>query len=340
MKSREELANEIRLLKEHLRSLEKELQGHQEFCPPTVNDYMRRAFVDPEPIIGPIEQSQIILLASETGVGKSQFAMSLCNAISEGRDFQAWKSSGPRACLYIDGEMSPTGLRDRLRGYRVTEKGGNLWWIYNVASEKHELGRINLALPEWQDEIIRLMGGMDVLVLDNVMSLINVPGVSMSSDEFWQPVVDFNTRMRALGKTVIWVDHTNAQGESFGTRTKRWHADMVWYLKHPNDYDPEDGCRFVFECKKSRAKAGKELASAEYKMVEALDGKSDWMHAYVGEKELLAVKKLHDEGLSIRDIAEELDLGKSTVGRYVKSLQKQGAIRHRGNGYRPPSQNP
>lgn len=87
-KTREELANEIRLLKDHLQTLERELEGHEDFCPPTVNGFLKQKFVEPDPIIGPVTQSQIILLASETGVGKSQFAMTLCNCITEGKDFQ------------------------------------------------------------------------------------------------------------------------------------------------------------------------------------------------------------------------------------------------------------
>ncbi|HUF80025.1 MAG TPA: DnaB-like helicase N-terminal domain-containing protein, partial [Burkholderiales bacterium] len=186
-------------------------------APPDVDQFLAIDFPPPDPLIGPIRCQQSVLCAAAPGVGKTHLLTGMANALLNGADFMHWRVPAPRSVLFIDGELPGSELQARLRAYRWP-RGGPEFRIVNATNWVSSCGlsHPNIADLAWQARVNEWAQGVDVVMLDNVMSLLSVPGVSMSEDTFWKPAHDFTLRQRAAGRTVIWADHLNAQGKVFG----------------------------------------------------------------------------------------------------------------------------
>ena len=65
-------------------------------------------------LAGPINADSKVYVIAATGVGKTMFGMALAAHIAAGKDFLAWKIPEPKRVLYIDGEMSPRLIQQRI----------------------------------------------------------------------------------------------------------------------------------------------------------------------------------------------------------------------------------
>ena len=67
------------------------------------------------------------------------------------------------------------------------------------------------------------------------------------------------------------VHHARRGGNARGTSKREDVLDTVIQLKHPDDYDPEDGARFEVHLTKARGISGDEALPFEAKL-EVVDG--------------------------------------------------------------------
>ncbi len=96
---------------------------------PTVNTYLTGSqFAELE--LGEINyylypivpEDSIVLVVGQPGVGKTFFLMSLCDAITKGRDFGIWKNLiGEKKILYIDAEMPYKIFQKNVRDLNVND---------------------------------------------------------------------------------------------------------------------------------------------------------------------------------------------------------------------------
>jgi len=320
--------------------------------PPPLSEFLALDFPPSRPILGPIETQQIVMLYAPTGVGKSMFALSLAHAMTRQKDFIGWKSYRGVNVLFVDGEMTGVMLQKRLShtknnsdsvprgdekmGHRGTlsKESGELY-VANVTNWGISEGYdpVNLAEKAGQD-IVNVWAetrGAEVIVLDNLMSLAWQDGVSMSSDEFWQPLRRFAQAQRARGRTVVIVDHSNAAGDIFGTKTKTWHSDLAMKLARidTNEDDGEADDPFHFAAKKARFQLSFSKVrgtpdssdqSVEDKVITIGEVSHDWDWESGRSAQRSAARDMKGNGLSIRDIATELGVSSSTVGRWVKGV--------------------
>ena len=183
----------------------------------------------------------------------------------------------------------------------------------------------NLADAKWQEVIDRWAEGADLILVDNVMSLFSVPGVSMGSDEFWKPAYDWSLRQRAAGRTVVFFDHTNSQGEVFGTKTKRWNADLCLTLETPKEHSPADGCLFHILFDKVRGVHGDLVKPFEAQLTTDSNGKAVWKYEELEEVQAAKALELEALGMAQRQIAEELGMSLGSVNRLLKRARKEAA---------------
>lgn len=302
-----------------------ELDDRPLALPPTAREFLELEFPPIEPLLGPISTQQLIMLYAPPGAGKTMFALALAHALAAGRDFLGWTSSRPSRVLYVDGEMAGEEMQSRLVNAGLEELR-----VANLANWAAEEGYepLNLCDAAGRDVVNVWVEATDseVVVLDNLMSLASIDGMSMSSDEFWQPLRRFTTELRASGKTIIVVDHTNAAGEIFGTKTKLWHANLAMKLIPMQGSEtvetgfemtvPPTRFRLVFsKVRGTGSSAGQETAE---KVVTVDSVGRDWRHTLGRIEQRMMAREMRDNGLSIRDIAEELGVPRSTVGRWLK----------------------
>ena len=95
--------------------------------------------------------------------------------------------------------------------------------------------------------------------------------------------------------------------------------DTVINLRRPKDYQAEEGARFEVHLTKARNLAGDGARPFEAQLSD--DGESLlWLVKDLVDREMETVKTLSEQGLSVREIAEEAGLPKSTVHRIQQKL--------------------
>jgi hypothetical protein len=177
-------------------------------------------------------------LVGSTGLGKTMFGVALAAGMATGLGFLDWRCDRPVRVLYIDGEMPGElvrqRVRDAMRRLGRSDLAGNLFLYAADSAEVFagmfpQLGRIEPLNTEAGQNflyaLIEAIGGVDCIILDNVMSLV----AGDQKDEVpWSetlPLVAGLTR-RQIGQ--IWLDHAgHNSARQYGSSTKAWRFDAV-----------------------------------------------------------------------------------------------------------------
>jgi putative DNA primase/helicase len=182
---------------------------------------------------------------------------------------------------------------------------------------------INLAREGDQNMLDAMLDGYELLVLDNVSTLIN--GGRENDAESWDAVQAWLLRLRRRGLSVLLVHHAGRGENARGTSKREDILDTVVHLKRPADYVPEQGARFEVHLTKARGVYGDEARPFEARM-EIRDGATVWTTRDLIDVEADQVATMTDDGLSVRDIAEEIGISKSKVSRLQNRLRQEGRI--------------
>jgi len=286
---------------------------------PDLSAFKAMEFAARVPLLGPIHSAYVVHASGASGAGKTHLAVALSEAIGCGRDWCHWRSHDRRVVLHVDGELPPADLQARFDATPADAWIVPLSAIWLSEQAGFELGHVNLADPIWQAVIERYIEryGVTVLQLDNVMSLVFVDGVSMSSDEFWRPVAGWLRRLRGKGITSIVWDHTNAQGKTFGTKTKEWQSDLAMQLTIPDDSEANGHCKFHLEFGKTRGLHGDEVRP---QVVEFSGGQ--WWTKPLADALVETAQELRDSGMSVRDVSTEIGKSRSWVSKYTRGSQR------------------
>ena len=152
----------------------------------SIEAWTERDMPPPDRLLGDLVTTTTrTFLVGHTGLGKTMLALALAGAMASGQDFLHWKVSRPARVLVIDGEMPGELIRQRtidvLRRAKIAPPHGNLT-IYardmedQFAERFATIGRMPPLNSEegrqWLLALINGLGGVDVIIFDNVMSLI------------------------------------------------------------------------------------------------------------------------------------------------------------------------
>ena len=111
--------------------------------------------------------------------------------------------------------------------------------------------------------------------------------------------------------------------------------DTVISLKRPKDYIQEEGARIEFHFEKSRSLLGEEVKPFEARLESKTNKEGlkllNWTWKSLKDSTYESVLRLANEGLDNWEIAQDLDIHKSTVSRYVQSGKGKGAIKPQNN---------
>jgi putative DNA primase/helicase len=115
----------------------------------------------------------------------------------------------------------------------------------------------------------------------------------------------------SANKSVLVIHHGGKSGQQRGTSRKEDVLDTVIALRKPPDYQADQGARFEIHFEKSRGFFGPEAEPFEVRLV----GDS-WQESKIKSgDDLETLSALHQQGMSIRDIADRTGLSKSSVAR-------------------------
>lgn len=274
-----------------------------------------------EYIVIPVFPSQgICILYAQRGLGKTFLALSIALAGASGGSVLSWRAPQPKKVLYVDGEMPAITMKERLAAL-----------VSGMAAPPLVLDNLKIITPDLQPcpmpDLSTAAGqnllephleGIDLLILDNIATLCRTGKENESQS--WQAMQAWLLDLRRRGLTVLLIHHAGKSGDQRGTSAREDIMDTVISLRRPKQYNMAQGARFEVHLTKARNLAGEEAEAFEAHLESEGDA-LQWTVSKLEDVRLGEIQKLLAEGCSIRDIAEELEIPKSTVGRLKKKLE-------------------
>jgi putative DNA primase/helicase len=267
-------------------------------------------------VLNPIIQTQsLTMIYSFRGIGKTYLAMSLGLAVASGGSVLKWSAPTPRKVVYVDGEMPGVSMRERLSAIiagMTVEPPPGYFRIITPDLQPTGMPFPNLSGSIGQKMVEDELDGTELLILDNLSCLTR--GVENDA-ESWIPMQEWALSLRRQGVSVLFLHHAGKAGAQRGTSKREDILDTVITLKRPSDYVPSEGSKFEVHFEKCRGIHGDETQPFETQLVMDAAGGMTW--AVSNLEKIIAAKAmaLFEAGMSVREVAEELKISKSTAHR-------------------------
>ncbi|KTD68879.1 MarR family protein [Legionella steelei] len=281
-----------------------------------------------------LPEAGLCMIHAYRGIGKTHISLGIAYAVAKGGKFLTWEASKPRNVLYIDGEMPASVLQERLANIIVMmgdeEIKGRLAII---TPDLQKMGMPDLATKEGQEALNQyITDDIDLIIVDNLSCL--APSIKENDATNWAPIQTWVLSLRAKGKSVLLVHHSGKGGAQRGTSKKEDVLDTVIILKRPKDYESSQGARFIVEFEKARGFFGEDAKSFEAQLCNDENGNPCWTTQSIEESTFEKVVKMLKDGITQQEIADELDIHKSTVSRHVSKAKEAGLLKQQnGSGY-------
>lgn len=255
------------------------------------------------------------------GIGKTHLTLGCAFAIASGGTFLRFTAPRPRRVLVLDGEMPANTLQERLRAIAdtATTKPPEAGFLRLLAADMQQERGLDLSNEADQLDLEQVLDGAEVLIVDNISTLVS--GGKENEGESWLPVQQWALGQRRRGRSVLFMHHAGKGGQQRGTSRREDVLDSVLALRTPSDYDPAEGARFELHFEKSRGFHGDDA-----KPFEASLSGAEWTTRDLAQADMNRVAQLTAEGLSVRDIAEELGFTKSRVSRLQVKAREAGDV--------------
>jgi hypothetical protein len=229
----------------------------------TLGYWLNRDLPEPDYLLGNLlSTTSRVLLIGPTGIGKTNLGLAIAFAIATGSPFLHWAARRPARVLYIDGEMSPRLMKDRLQD--AAQRQGSMpstLWIVN-REDFPNLPPLNTEegqqFVEW---MIEKIGVVDAIVFDNIQSLLVG---SHKEDETWAPMLPWirDLTRRKVGQ--LWLHHTGHDtSKGYGDKTREWQFDTVTNMKVPETPAPGRLIEFNLSFPKARERTPNNRADFE-----------------------------------------------------------------------------
>jgi hypothetical protein len=290
-------------------------------------DFVAQPLPQRQYVLAPIlPERGLAMLYAPRGVGKTQVAFNIGWAVACGQLFLRWYAREPRRVLYVDGEMPQELLQERVKTMIAPSACDppHPDFFRLLSMDRQELGvSLNLAQPQHQAAVEAHLDNVDLLILDNISTLVN--SGRENDAESWNEMQAWLLKLRRMGKTVLLIHHSGRGGNARGTSKREDVLDTVIQLKHPEDYELEDGARFEVHLTKARGIFGDDAMPFEAKL-EVIDGRDKWTCNVLQDDLLDQIAELSREGMPVRDIAKAIGIGKSRVNRLQARLREEGRL--------------
>lgn len=119
---------------------------------------------------------------------------------------------------------------------------------------------------------------------------------------------------------MLIVHHAGKGGQQRGTSRREDVLDTSISLRRPTDYSPTEGAKFEVHLEKARGVHG-DAAKPFEAMLDTRNGVAVWSTRELEDANRARVEALLEDGLSVRDIADETGISKSTVQRIKKAAE-------------------
>jgi len=274
----------------------------------------KRVFLDPW-----ITEQSITLISGWRGTGKTWLAMSILDAISRGKPFGPWETETPVPTMYLDGEMTIQDMQYRAKQLQMGQDCKAPIYLYSDSyATSQGFPRANLLNELWRKQMKSFLHnqGIKLWVIDNIASL--APGINENAKDEWDPINEYLLSLRFSGIATILLHHVGKAGLQRGTSAREDNIDTSIILKQPDDYETEDGCRFVMTFKKNRVICGDHFLLADQEF-QYHDGQ--WSFENAKTKTKNQILEMLNNGAKNKDIATTLGVSPAYVSKVKKDRQ-------------------
>ena len=143
-------------------------------------------------------------------------------------------------------------------------------------------------------------------------------------------VQEWVLKLRRRGISVLFIHHGGKGGQQRGTSRREDVLDTVIAMRQPADFNPGDGAYFEIHFEKARGLYGEEVKPFEVRLESHEDNHGSktisWTQKNLENSTREKIKRYLDDGWSQKDIAEQLEIKKSTVNYHKKKLEEAGLI--------------
>jgi len=227
-------------------------------------DWLERELPEPDPLLGAALVTSLsrLLIIGPTGLGKTMFGLEVAAAIAMGKGFLHWKAGRKARVLYLDGEMPRGEMQERLKEL-ADRHGGEITGGFDLLSREdaEDMPPLNReAGQRWLDAFIKHIGGVDLIIFDNVQCLLEG---DPKEPEQWAKIKPYVLNLTKRRIAQIWFHHTGIEeGRGYGDKTREWMlttvvvmervttppgADVAFALKFPKKRGSKRGNRQDFE---------------------------------------------------------------------------------------------
>lgn len=175
----------------------------------------------------------------------------------------------------------------------------------------------DLSTAHGQSLLEPFLKGVDMVVLDNIATLCRTGKENESQS--WQTMQAWLLELRRRGMAVLLIHHAGKSGDQRGTSAREDIMDTVISLRRPREYSMAEGARFEVHLTKARGILGDDAKPFEANLVS--EGNAlRWQIKELEDVEMEELKRLLNDGYSIRDCAEEMGKSKGAIQRLKKKL--------------------
>ena len=296
-------------------------------CPISAAELLRMDIPLRDTLMDPfLPQQGGVLMFAPRGIGKTFMALSLAYAVASGGTVMRWRAKAARRVLYVDGEMPLASLQERLAGIAAgadhsppDEDNFRL-----LPQDHYRDGLPDIASPEGRALIERHAEGTDLVVLDNLSSLIRA---RENEADDWQPMQDLVLSLRRKGTSALLIHHAGKGGDQRGTSRREDIMDTVISLKRPDNYGAGRGAQFEVHFTKARGFTGADAAPFMATLHKAADGALTWEASAPNADNRTTAHGMFTGGAKVPEVMKALGLSKATAYRWHAEWKSGG-----GNG--------
>ena len=290
-----------------------------------VGDFLCMDIPAREYILAPWLTSQALaMIHAPRGIGKTHVSLGIAHAVATGKEFLRWTAPKPRGVLFIDGEMSASGLQERYMALvKQTKAVPEPGFLHIVTPDLQAGAMPDLATGTGQDQIDRLVTeNTSLIIIDNISTLVR--SGKENEAESWQPVQAWALRHRAAGQSVLFVHHSGKGGGQRGTSRREDVLDVVVNLRHPEGYGAKNGAEFELHYEKARGFFGADAASFHARLIPGNgEDPGGWKTQELEPDNFENAVSLLNQGKSQTEVASIMGCHKSTISRFAKTAREE-----------------
>lgn len=258
-----------------------------------------------------LPEKGLAMLYAPRGIGKTLIALHIAYTVATAGKFLSWQANKPKGVLYIDGEMPIQEMQKRMQDITLAKTEDTK--VKFLTADINPDIPFNLNDCAFQQAIDKTLDeNTKLIIIDNISTLCASHFKEDTADS-WQIIQQWCLKMRTRGYSLLFIHHAGKSGKQRGTSKREDIMDTVISLRNPENHSASDGVNLELNFEKNRRFYGQDAASLA---ISFKDNK--WQHSPITSTQE-QVHNLLAQGKKQSDIAQELNINKSSVSRYAKS---------------------